>query len=613
MNSILRRQGFLPFLVVLFLNAFVDLGHKIIIQNTVFKIYDGQTQIVLIAIVNALILLPFVLLFAPAGFLSDRFSKPKVMRISAWCAVILTLVITLCYYQGWYQVAFLMTLVLAIQSAFYSPSKYGYIKEVVGKEGLAMANGMVQATTIIAILTGIFAFSIAFEFYLDGHTITDEEMILKTIAPIGWGLVLCSIIELFFAYRLPEIVNGDSTQTFDRRSYFNGTYLRRNIDAIRHQRTIWLSIVGLSIFWGISQVALAAFPAFAKEILQETNTIIIQGILACSGIGIVIGSLLAGRASHHSIELGLIPIGAIGIMATLTLVPQLQSFESLAITFIIFGFFGGLFIVPLNSLIQLHASDEHRATIIAGNNWVQNLTMLSFLIMTVSFAFIGLKSIGLLYMIALIALIGSLYTIKLLARPMMIYLIGLLFRSIYHVDVQNLQHLPKQGSVLLLGNHISWLDWAIIQLVSPRPIRFVMDRHYYQRWYFKWFLNFFNVIPITPGQSKTALQKTNKALKAGEIACLFPEGTISHSGQLNSFKRGFEKTVDGVHGTIVPFYLHGLWGSRFSRSTKRQCELGRSGWRRRLIVSFGEAMPMTATADEVKQSVSDLSQPLGDQ
>ncbi len=607
MNSILRRQGFLPFLVMLFLNAFVDLGHKIIIQNTVFKVYDGQTQIILMAIVNALILLPFILLFSPAGFLSDRFSKPKVMRISAWCAVILTLMITLCYYQGWYQIAFLMTLALAIQSAFYSPSKYGYIKELAGKERLAMANGMVQATTIIAILAGIFAFSVAFETYLDGHSITNEEMILKTIAPLGWALVLCSIAELFFAYRLPEIVKGDSTQSFDHRSYFNGTYLRRNIHAIHNQRIIWLSIIGLSIFWGVSQVALAAFPAFAKEVLQETNTIVIQGILACSGIGIIIGSLLAGRASHHSIELGLIPIGAIGIMITLSLIPQLQSFESLAITFVTFGIFGGLFIVPLNSLIQLHASDEHRATILAGNNWLQNLTMLSFLIMTVSFAVTGLKSIGLLYMIALIALVGSLYTIGLLSRPMIIYLIGLLFRSIYRVDVQNLQHLPKQGSVLLLGNHISWLDWAIVQLVSPRPIRFVMDRNYYQRWYLRWFLDFFRVIPIASGHSKTALQKTNEALKAGEIICLFPEGAISHSGQLSDFKRGFEKTVDGVDGTIIPFYLHGLWGSRFSRSAEKQYELGKSGWRRRLKVSFGEAMPITATADEVKRRVLDLS------
>ncbi|HEB63235.1 MAG TPA: acyl-[ACP]--phospholipid O-acyltransferase, partial [Gammaproteobacteria bacterium] len=250
--------------------------------------------------------------------------------------------------------------------------------------------------------------------------------------------------------------------------------------------------------------------------------------------------------------------------------------------------------------------------ILAGNNWLQNLTMLSFLIMTVSFAVTGLKSIGLLYMIALIALVGSLYTIRLLSRPMIIYLIGLLFRSIYRVDVQNLQHLPKQGSVLLLGNHISWLDWAIVQLVSPRPIRFVMDRNYYQRWYLRWFLDFFRVIPIASGHSKTALQKTNEALKAGEIICLFPEGAISHSGQLSDFKRGFEKTVDGVDGTIIPFYLHGLWGSRFSRSAEKQYELGKSGWRRRLKVSFGEAMPITATADEVKRSVLDLSQPLGE-
>ncbi len=608
MKNLLQVQGFLSFLAMLFLNAFVDLGHKIIIQNTVFKVYDGQAQIILIAIVNALILLPFILCFSPAGFLSDRFAKPKVMQVSAWFAVALTLLITLFYYKGWYLAAFFMTLALAVQSAFYSPSKYGYIKEIAGKEHIAMANGLVQATTIIAILAGIFAFSIAFEIYLKGHTITDEAMILQTIAPVGWALVLCSIMELFLAYRLPEIKEDDVTRKFDYKSYFNGTYLQQNIYAIREKPVIWLSIIGLAIFWGISQVALAAFPAFAKEMLNENNTVVIQGIIACSGIGIIAGSLVAGRASHHSIETGLIPLGALGIVIALILVPHLRSFEALAVTFITFGFFGGLFIVPLNSLIQLNAGDKQRATILAGNNWLQNLTMLSFLVITAVFALFGLESVGLFYMIAFIALIVSIYALKVLFKRMVVYLASLLFRSIYKIEVQNRDNLPKRGAVLLLGNHISWLDWAIIQLSSSRPLRFVIHRDYYRRWYLKWFLDIFRVIPIASGQSKTALQQINDALQSDEVVCLFPEGTINRHEQPGDFKRGFEKTVNGVTGCIVPFYIHGMWGSRFSRADKKIYSAGRAGWKRRIVVKFGKAMPVTATAKAVRQEVIDLKE-----
>ena len=160
MDKLLKLKGFIPFILIIFLNAFIDLGHKILIQNTVFKIYDGQTQIILTAIVNGLILLPFILLFSPAGFFSDHYRKPLIMKMTAALAVILTLAITLAYYNGWFQLAFAMTFLLAIQSAFYSPAKYGYIKELVGKGQLTVANAVVQALTIVAILAGVFIFSI---------------------------------------------------------------------------------------------------------------------------------------------------------------------------------------------------------------------------------------------------------------------------------------------------------------------------------------------------------------------------------------------------------------------------------------------------------------------
>ena len=185
------------------------------------------------------------------------------MRISAWVAVGITLCITLFYYLGWFWPAFAMTFVLALQSAFYSPAKYGYIKEMVGKDNLARANGLVQAVTTIAILAGIFAFSILFERFLINTVYSDSSSLLMNIAPIGWGLVIFSIIELGLAYKLPQKHPVDDGMKFELKEYTSGHYLKSNMRAVLDREVIFLSIIGLSIFWAISQVMLAAFPAYA--------------------------------------------------------------------------------------------------------------------------------------------------------------------------------------------------------------------------------------------------------------------------------------------------------------------------------------------------------------
>ncbi len=607
MGALFRITGFIPFILVIFLNAFVDLGHKIIIQNTVFKIYDEQTQVILTAIVNGLILLPFILLFTPAGWLSDRYHKPRVMQVSAMVAVVLTLLITGSYYAGWFELAFGMTFLLAVQSAFYSPSKYGYIRELAGKSRLATANGAVQACTIIAILSGIFFFSILFEWALSGKTYETEADIMQIIAPIGWILVACSLLELFTAYRLPIQSTPKHDTAFNWKSYSSGQSLKNNLSMLRGHRGIWLSIIGLSVFWSISQVVLATFPAFAKETLAITNTIVVQGLLACAGIGIVIGSLLASKASNRYIETGLIPIGALGMVITLTLLPQLSYIPFLALDIICFGLFGGLFIIPLNAMIQFDAKEDQLGTVLAGNNWVQNVVMFSFLILTVLLSLVNVSSTALLNMLIFVALIGTGYTVSKLPQSLVRYVIKLVFSGKYRINVQGFDNIPSQGAVLMLGNHISWLDWAMVQIASPRPVRFVMHRTIYQRWYLKWFLDLFGVIPITSGRSKAALLEINKSLRQGQVVCLFPEGMISRNGQLGEFKRGFERCVDEVDGVILPFYLRGLWGSRFSHASKRMRESRQNGLRRDVIIAFAAPLPINTQADALKRTVFDLS------
>ncbi len=605
MPSIWKIKGFIPYILVVFLNAFTDLGHKIIIQNTVFKIYDGQTQIILTAVVNGLILLPFIVLFSPSGFLSDKYSKSKIMRYAAWAAVFITLGITASYYAGAFELAFALTFILAVQSALYSPAKYGYIKELVGNRHLTLGNGIVQAVTTVSILAGIVVYSVFFEGFLDGKSYTSSEEILNYIAPIGWALVFGSIVELLLAYRLPD-TNIKSDIHFEVNQYFNGSYLKRNMKVISQNSIIFHSIIGLSLFWSISQVVLASFPAYAKDALALDNTIIVQGMMALAGIGIVVGSIMAGKISKNYIETGTIPVGALGITISLLILPNVQATWIHALNFMAFGFFAGLFIVPLNALLQFNAKDHELGLVIAGNNFIQNIAMISFLALTVVFAYFGLNSIGLFYLMLVVALVGSIYVISYIPQSMVIFLISSLISRRIKIDVVGLNHFPQSGGVLLLGNHISWLDWALIQMSLPRQVRFVMDRAIYEKWYLKAFLDFFKVIPISPRGAKEAAERVKALLDEGEVVCLFPEGTISRTGQLSEFKKGFEHMAKGANGVIVPFYLQGMWGSRFSRSSEK-LQKAKNSRKREVVVSFSEPIDINSTRTQVKQKVFELS------
>ncbi len=607
MKSLIKIDGFLPYIFVVFLNAFTDLGHKILIQNSIFKLYDNSEQIILTAIINALMLLPFILLFSPSGFISDRFNKHKVMQISAIAAVIITICITISYYMGLFWVSFGLTLALAIQSAIYSPAKYGYLKELVGNENIASGNGAVQSITIVAILCGIFFYSIGFEYLLQTASSYESSDILKQIAPLGWFLVLGSLLELKFAYQLKNKSVINIYKKFSVSKFTRGIYLRKNLKLIFTNKTIWLSIIGLSIFWSISQVVLAAYPAFIKEYLNINNVVVVQGLMALSAIGIVLGSIIASKLSKNYIELGMVPLGAIGIFITILLIPFLTSLYLAGLNFFLFGIFGGLLLVPLNSLIQFNASSKRLGLVLAGNNFIQNIAMITFLIVTVLLTLLEIDIINIFYMLAIIAFVGAIYTIIQLPQSLIKLFISSILSVKYKLIVQNLNNVPQSNGVLLLGNHISWLDWAFVQLAMPRPIRFVMERSIYENKYFKPFLDFFKVIPISSRGGRKSLEMVTQYLNKGEVVCIFPEGTISRTGHLSEFKRGFELAAKEANATIIPFYIGGMWGTKFSRSNINFAEIKQTKFTKDVIVSFGKQQDINTKANEIKQNIFELS------
>jgi acyl-[acyl-carrier-protein]-phospholipid O-acyltransferase/long-chain-fatty-acid--[acyl-carrier-protein] ligase len=605
MKTLFSIRGFIPYLIILVFNATVDIGHKITIQNVLLKSYEGETLIVLTALINAMILLPFILLFSPSGYLSDRFAKTKVIRYAALSSIVMALLITFSYSQGWFVIAFALTFLLAIQSAIYSPAKYGLIKELVGIENLGTANGIIQALTIVAILLSSILFSVIFEQYYIGDN--TPHLILQNIVPIGWILVAFTIMESYLAFKLPIFEPSELKEKFEPKRYFNLDYLKSNLRLVRSNRNIWLSIFGLSIFWGVGQLVIAAFPAHYKTMTGDENAIIIQAILAVSALGIVIGSLIAGRISKLHIEVGIVPLAAIGLFASLLSFAFSSQVLTMGLSSILFGFFGGLFIVPLNATIQFFAKESEMGIVLAGNNFVQNCIMVLFLLLSIVFVQLGFDSVSLFLMGAFITLVGSFYAMRELPNLFGRILMFPFLRTGYKLSVKGLANLPQQGGVLLLGNHVSWIDWLVLQIASPRTIKFVMDKNIYNRWYLRWFLKNFNIIPISSASSRGAIAQIRERLDNGEVVALFPEGSISYNGQLGTFKKGFELAIHESDHPIVPFYLHGLWGSTFSRADEHYKALSKGGSKREIVVSFGQQLTANATAQQVKQAVATLA------
>ncbi len=605
MTKIFAIIGFVNYLIVIFLNAFTDLGHKIIIQNTIFKVYDGQTQIVLTAIVNALILLPFILAFSPSGFLADKFPKNKIMEYSSIFAILITLFITLSYYQGWFYTAFAMTFLLGLQAAIYGPAKYGYIKELVGIKFISSGNGAVQATTTAAILGGIIFYTILFEGMLDASFQTKED-ILRLIAPLGWLLVLSSVIEWYLTSKLPNKMVTTSQREFTFIRYIKGAYLQKNLKMMQRKREIFEAIIALSLFWSISQVVLAVFGEYAKSELGVTNTIFVQGVMALAGVGIVIGSVMAANLSKYFINTGLVAVGSFGITLLVFFIPFVSSMSLMAFMFTLFGIFAGLLMVPLNAHIQFLSPRVHLGVILAGNNFVQNVFMFSFLVLTTLFAYFGMNAEVLFYLMFLVGLFLSFMLYKRYSVMTFWAIIELVFRTRHNYKFVGLENIPHAKAILLLGNHVSWIDWIILQLSMQRRIHFMMDKDIYRWRGFNLLFKKGEVIPLSPKAFKDAFKEAHKRLQNGEIVALYPEGEIATSSEIGVFNRGYELIPNSYDGVIIPFFIDGVFGSLFSKHKPLK---KKSFFKRREItLYFAPPVSKETKAEELQKIIQNMKE-----
>jgi acyl-[acyl-carrier-protein]-phospholipid O-acyltransferase / long-chain-fatty-acid--[acyl-carrier-protein] ligase len=611
-NSLMMIK--LAFLFVVFCNAVVDVAHKVLLQNIAFKVFDGSAQVIWISIINAMIILPFLLLFTVSGYLSDKYNKKNILVYGAISSFVLSVLMIISYMSENFYFAMFALFLLAVQSAIYSPAKFGLILDVYGKKNLSRGNAALQAISIIAILFSIAIASFIFESFYDANnlqSLTTKEELLSAILPLTYYILPVAFLEMLVSFLFLRRINisyrKKDTLFLNKEDLFKGKLLVKNIKIISSNDVIFLAVVGLSVFWGVSQATMAVFPSFGKMYLNITDVFIVNGVIGASGVGIAIGAVLYSRISRHYIELGTIPLSAFGMSLMLYISTIVQTPILLGITFLLFGVFGGMFVVPLNALIQFNARRKLLGTILAGNNWYNSLFMFLMLSMTTIVSYYDFDPLNTVYLILLITVIGTIYTVYKLPQSLLLLFLKTIVGLKYKLEVDGVKNIPASGGVLLLGNHVSWIDWTIVLMAVPREVKFVMDKTIYSKWYIKWLFKMFSAIPISNASSKTTIKIIAKELDAGNMVVLFPEGFITRNGHLGEFKKGFEKVLEltSTDVKVIPFYIRGLWESMFSRANKRFKKTNKTN---SVTISFSKFMKKEkANIVSIKQEIINLS------
>ncbi|MBW7902216.1 MAG: MFS transporter [Rhodocyclaceae bacterium] len=573
--ELMRAARFRPLFWTQFLGAFNDNLYK----NALIVLLTFQTAQwttlrpeILANLAAGIFILPFFLFSATAGQLADKLDKARLARL----VKVLEMGIMLVAAAGFalHSLALLLAalFLLGLHSTLFGPVKYAILPQHLKEEELIGGNALVEAGTFVAILVGTLAGGL-----LAGAGLDPLWIALAGLAVAGAGYLASRGIPAA-PPPAPELrVNPNPlTETW------------RNIGFARENRTVFLSILGISWFWLYGALFLAQMPAYGKNVLgggEATVTL----LLAVFTVGIGAGSLLCERLSARQVELGLVPFGSLGLtlfgldlaLASMALPPptaplavgallaQPQVWRILA-DLMLLGVFGGFFIVPLYALVQLRSAPEHRARIIAANNIVNAAFMVAGALAAAGLLGAGL-SIPALFAVAAVGNAAvALYIYRLVPEFLLRFLAWLLIHTVYRLQKRGVEHIPHEGAALVVCNHVSFVDPVILMAVSPRPIRFVMDHRIFRTPIISFIFRHSRAIPIAPAKEDPAMMErafaeAAQALADGELVGIFPEGRITDSGELYPFRPGVTRILADNPVPVVPLALQGLWGSFFSR------------------------------------------------
>ncbi|MCX6857930.1 MAG: MFS transporter [Verrucomicrobia bacterium] len=513
---------------------------------------------------GAIFSVPYIF-FAPlAGWLSDHYSKQRVIvwmqiaQVIVFAAFIAAIALHEAKLTLW--LSLLAFFLLATQAAFFSPAKMGIIKELVGDRRLGSANGMLQMTMFLGILSGMWAGGSWFGQRL--AELNDPWSAVWVPMLVVSGLALLQIPGALAVQRTPEHAAV---------KFHNGVLFEHftHLKLVFGNRPIKLAAIGVSYFWFMSNAVGSILVTLSHE-RHVGNAAAASSALstmaAMLGLGVILGSAVASLASRRKIELGIVPIAGIG-MALATLAAGLSPHQGpmVYLAMVGIGFSGGAFMTPLYAFVQNRCAPEELARVLSAMNLmdciasiVANLAVVKVMLL------MKVPATTQLIVLAPLAIVAAVYMTRLLSQDFLRFVLLTIVRSAYDVKAVNLSQVPKTGGVLLLPNHVSYVDALLIGAACDRKVRFVMWDVLYNIKWLTWFLRIVGTVPISATRAKDAIRSVGAALKEGQIVCLFPEGQITRHGMFNELRKGFELMARQGDAQVVPVYLEGIYGSIFS-------------------------------------------------
>lgn len=571
-SSLLTKRRFLPYFLTQALGAFNDNVYKnILLILIAYASVDSLplSANLLINIAAGLFILPFFLFSASAGVIADQYDKAMIMRRVKLAEIVIMSLAAIAFFYQSYSALLVLLFLMGTQSAFFGPAKYALLPQHLKSEELISGNALVETGTFLAILLG----TLLAGFIADSHN-------AHYIAAAS--VIFFAILGYLTSLAIPSAPPTVKKATFKWQPI---KQTRSTMAIARQDKTIFQCILGISWFWFLGACYLTQFPNYAKISLGG-NAASVSFLLMLFSIGIAIGSMCCDRLSQHRIDPGIVPIGSLGItlfgagLYFLTPVTTVQTQSLIAFittpslwpifaSLLLLGVAGGIFIVPLYALMQQRSKEDERAQIIAANNIWNAVFMVASAISAIVFLSILKLSIPAFFLI--LAAVNSLVVVYIYFQApdfFWRFVVWMITHTMYRVKKQNLNNIPEQGGVLLVCNHVSYMDALLLAGSCPRPIRFLMDRDIYNLPLVKTFCKACKAVPVDANDRssiRNAFSKVSEYLDNGDIVCVFPEGQLTFDGEIAPFMRGIDLIIKRSNVTVIPVALQGLWGSYFSR------------------------------------------------
>ena len=573
--SLLGQRRFAPFFVTQFLGALNDNifrnGLVILITFQGVRI-AGMDAGQLANVAGALFILPFFLFSATAGQLADKYEKSRLMRSIKLLEIVLMVLAAFAFVTQSYTVLLVVLFLMGCQSTLFGPVKYAYLPQQLVTDELVGGNALVESGTYMAIIFGLIVGGISVAADYENQSI----------------LASCLVVTAVFGYLASRQIPSTRPVDPDLKINWNSwTETWHIVGFAREERSVFLSILGISWFWFFGSAMTIQLPAYTLDILNG-NEAITTALLVAFAVGVGIGSLLCERMSGHRIELGLVPFGSIGLSlfavdlffsqpdAQVVAVNSVSEFLArpgslrILIDLSLLGAFGGFYSVPLYALIQDRTERRHLSRVIAANNIINALFMVAAAVLAFGVLASGLSIPQFYLILAVLNALVAIYIFTLLPEFLMRFLVWILINMLYRVRPRGLENIPDEGPAVLVCNHVSFVDALLVGGSIRRPVRFVMYYKIFQIPLLSFIFKTAKAIPIASAKEdetllSEAFDQIDEELDAGQIVCIFPEGGISTDGEVQRFRPGIEKIIERRGVPVIPIALGGLWGSWFSR------------------------------------------------